>query len=242
MASAASRRAARSGCTRTSAWRSRPGRRSTPRSRRSSTRSTTPTSCSAPRCVRASRTCDLTMEEFKVLIELHSGPRTHGSLSRDLEVSTGAMTNRLDKLEREGLVSRARDPSDRRGRAAVADRRRQRATRCLHRPWRPSRAQLLEGLTQTDKRRLNDLLGEAAGLAARRAGRLSGDTDAASVPLRSRPSRRRAHVRSRRRSTGSRSARRSPTAHRARAPGSGAGRTRRPTRSATRAPRTPRPA
>ena len=33
---------------------------------------------------------------------LQPGPRTHGSLCRQLEVSTGAMTNRLDKLEREG--------------------------------------------------------------------------------------------------------------------------------------------
>src|ERR1700722_17372558 len=57
----------------------------------------------------------LTVEEFKVLMALQPGPRTHGSLCRQLEVSTGAMTNRLDKLEREGLVTRARDPKDRRG-------------------------------------------------------------------------------------------------------------------------------
>jgi DNA-binding MarR family transcriptional regulator len=57
----------------------------------------------------------LTYEEFKVLISLHKGARSHGSLSRDLMVSTGAMTNRLDKLEERGLVRRERDPSDRRG-------------------------------------------------------------------------------------------------------------------------------
>jgi DNA-binding MarR family transcriptional regulator len=58
---------------------------------------------------------DLTHEEFKVLLALHGGKRSHGALSRELMVSTGAMTNRLDKLERAGLVERERDPADRRG-------------------------------------------------------------------------------------------------------------------------------
>lgn len=100
----------------------------------------------------------LTMEEFKVLMELRGGPQTHGALSKHLEVSTGAMTNRLDKLEREGLVSRARDPNDRRGvllslTAAGSERLDAYIDRGAHRE-----RQLLEGLTQTDKRRLNDLL------------------------------------------------------------------------------------
>ena len=100
----------------------------------------------------------LTMEEFKVLMELRSGPRTHGSLSRRLEVSTGAMTNRLDKLERDGLVTRARDPRDRRGvllslTEPGSERLGAYIDRGAHRERR-----LLEGLTATDKRRLNDLL------------------------------------------------------------------------------------
>lgn len=57
----------------------------------------------------------LTKEEWKVLMALHQSVRSHGWLCRDLEVSTGAMTNRLDKLERQGLVRRAPDPGDRRG-------------------------------------------------------------------------------------------------------------------------------
>ncbi len=57
----------------------------------------------------------LTKEEFKVLIGLHGGVRSHGSLCRDLMVSTGAMTNRLDKLEQRGFVRRMPDPNDRRG-------------------------------------------------------------------------------------------------------------------------------
>jgi DNA-binding MarR family transcriptional regulator len=57
----------------------------------------------------------LTKEEFKVLCALGSGRRSHGSLCSQLGVSTGAMTNRLDALERSGLLTRLRDPHDRRG-------------------------------------------------------------------------------------------------------------------------------
>jgi DNA-binding MarR family transcriptional regulator len=39
---------------------------------------------------------------------------TPGTLSSKLELSTGAMTNRLDRLESAGLVRRERDPDDRR--------------------------------------------------------------------------------------------------------------------------------
>jgi DNA-binding MarR family transcriptional regulator len=57
----------------------------------------------------------LTKEEWKVLMALHRSVRSHGWLCRDLDVSTGAMTNRLDKLERGGLILRVPDPEDRRG-------------------------------------------------------------------------------------------------------------------------------
>jgi DNA-binding MarR family transcriptional regulator len=58
---------------------------------------------------------DLTHQEFKVLLSLNRGTRSHGALCQEMMVSTGAMTNRLDKLEQSGLVKRERDPSDRRG-------------------------------------------------------------------------------------------------------------------------------
>ncbi|MGZ4186934.1 MAG: MarR family winged helix-turn-helix transcriptional regulator [Solirubrobacteraceae bacterium] len=57
----------------------------------------------------------LTKEEWKVIMALSRGVRSHGWLCRDLDVSTGAMTNRLDKLEARGLIKRAPDPDDRRG-------------------------------------------------------------------------------------------------------------------------------
>jgi DNA-binding MarR family transcriptional regulator len=100
----------------------------------------------------------LTKEEFKVLMQLHAGPQTHGALCRQLEVSTGAMTNRLDKLERAGLVSRSQDPNDRRGvlltlTEAGGERLDAYIDLGAHRE-----RQLLEGLSRTDKRQLNELL------------------------------------------------------------------------------------
>jgi len=42
-------------------------------------------------------------------------PRSAGKLAEVSDLSSGAMTNRLDRLEEAGLVRRLRDPSDRRG-------------------------------------------------------------------------------------------------------------------------------
>lgn len=41
--------------------------------------------------------------------------RTPGQLAADLNLSSGAMTNRLDRMERAGLIRRLPDPADRRG-------------------------------------------------------------------------------------------------------------------------------
>jgi len=57
--------------------------------------------------------------EFDVLATLRrSGPPyrlTPTALFTDLMLSSGAMTNRLDRLEQAGLIERMPDPSDRRG-------------------------------------------------------------------------------------------------------------------------------
>src|SRR2546422_1413894 len=57
--------------------------------------------------------------EFKLLVQLRlsepEGPLSPGGLGERLMLSSGAMTNRLDGLERAGLVARESDPQDRRG-------------------------------------------------------------------------------------------------------------------------------
>jgi DNA-binding MarR family transcriptional regulator len=61
----------------------------------------------------------LTFEEWEVLGSLRrAGPpfrRSAGELAERSELSSGAMTNRLDRLEKAGLVKRLADPDDRRG-------------------------------------------------------------------------------------------------------------------------------
>jgi DNA-binding MarR family transcriptional regulator len=61
---------------------------------------------------------DLTYGEWSTLCKLRRFPEqtsTPGELSTMLELSSGAMTNRIDQLENAGFVRRHRDPSDRRG-------------------------------------------------------------------------------------------------------------------------------
>ena len=61
----------------------------------------------------------LTPEDWHVLspLRLRSGDHcmSPGELADDLELSTGEMTSRVDRLEKLGLVRRAPDPDDRRG-------------------------------------------------------------------------------------------------------------------------------
>ena len=56
---------------------------------------------------------------FRLLGRLRSyGPpyqRSAGMLATELQLSSGAMTNRLDRMEKAGLIRRLPDPSDRRG-------------------------------------------------------------------------------------------------------------------------------
>lgn len=62
---------------------------------------------------------DLKMWEYDVLSALRRQGRPFRlpatELARESLLSSGAMTNRIDRLEKRGLVERQRDPEDRRG-------------------------------------------------------------------------------------------------------------------------------
>jgi len=62
---------------------------------------------------------DLDWSEYKLLSLLTREGEVYrsspGKLARIMELSSGAMTNRLDRLEQAGLVRRRPDPDDRRG-------------------------------------------------------------------------------------------------------------------------------
>jgi DNA-binding MarR family transcriptional regulator len=61
----------------------------------------------------------LSVEDWHVLspLRLRKEGRSSspGALARDLEISSGAMTSRLDRLEELGFIRRLPDPGDRRG-------------------------------------------------------------------------------------------------------------------------------
>ena len=61
----------------------------------------------------------LTLPDWQVLSTLRLSRQnlrsSPGDLADDLELSSGAMTSRLDRLEQAGLVRRLPDPEDRRG-------------------------------------------------------------------------------------------------------------------------------
>lgn len=84
--------------------------------------------------------------------------RSPGQLSEDLRISSGAMTNRLDRLEQAGLVRRLPDPDDRR--ALYVE-----LTEAGWRAWQDSvgaqaqkEALVAAALDEGEKQQLNDLL------------------------------------------------------------------------------------
>jgi DNA-binding MarR family transcriptional regulator len=62
---------------------------------------------------------DLDRHSYYLIMYLrkHGAPyrRTPGQLATDMRLSSGAMTNRLDRMEAAGLIRRLPDPNDRRG-------------------------------------------------------------------------------------------------------------------------------
>jgi DNA-binding MarR family transcriptional regulator len=104
----------------------------------------------------------LTYEEWDVLGALRrAGPpfrRSAGELAEISELSSGAMTNRLDRLESSGLVKRIADPDDRRGVLVEL-------TKVGEKKWRESagaeaarEALIGAALTDREKEQLNSLL------------------------------------------------------------------------------------
>ena len=102
---------------------------------------------------------DLTTQDFHLLGRLrYSGPATPGSLAKYAELSTGAMTSRLDKLEREGLVRRVPSPDDRRSVVVeLTDEGRAKYEQAVSVQGRKE-AFFASALTKADQKKLNDLL------------------------------------------------------------------------------------
>ncbi len=105
---------------------------------------------------------DLSHGEWRLMGHLrYSGPPYRGKpgkLGKHLGLSSGAMTNRLDNMERRGLIRRLDDPDDRRG--VIVE-----LTEAGQQLWAESvgaqaqkEALVASALDEDERRRLNDLL------------------------------------------------------------------------------------
>jgi DNA-binding MarR family transcriptional regulator len=84
--------------------------------------------------------------------------RSAGELAKRSDLSSGAMTNRLDQLEEEGLVRRLRDPDDRRGvLVELTEKGRKRHQEAIG-VQAKKEALLAEALSERDMEQLNALL------------------------------------------------------------------------------------
>jgi DNA-binding MarR family transcriptional regulator len=104
----------------------------------------------------------LTDGEWKVLnhLQLSKPPyrRSAGQLSKRAELSTGAMTNRLDRLEEAGLVRRVPDPDDRRGVLVELTKEGRKAWEKTLGLQAAKESLIADALTKDEQRQLNSLL------------------------------------------------------------------------------------
>jgi DNA-binding MarR family transcriptional regulator len=104
---------------------------------------------------------DLSSSDWKVLCSLRwkkPHRRSAGDLARIADLSSGAMTNRLDQLEEAGLVRRVRDPDDRRGVLVELTPKGRRLHQEAIGVQAEKEALLAEALTEREKAHLNELL------------------------------------------------------------------------------------
>ena len=100
--------------------------------------------------------------EFDVLAALRRAGRpyqlTPGALLRETMVTSGTMTNRVDRLVTKGLVERSPDPGDRRGVLVRLTSAGKRSVDGAFETLLASERDLLDGLAETDRTQLASLL------------------------------------------------------------------------------------
>lgn len=107
---------------------------------------------------------DLTLPGYGVLAALRRSGSPYAltptELSRATRLTTGAMTSRIDRLERDGLVERVRSPDDRRSVIVrLTPEGRARIDRALP-AWDAAAERVLARLGRAEARELHRLLGE----------------------------------------------------------------------------------
>jgi DNA-binding MarR family transcriptional regulator len=104
----------------------------------------------------------LSGESFDVLASLRRSGVPHAltptELYREMMLSSGAMTNRFDRLEEQGLVQREPDPADRRGTLVKLTAKGKTLIDKALVEHAANEGRLLGALSQTDRARLSALL------------------------------------------------------------------------------------
>ncbi len=110
---------------------------------------------------------DLDFAGFDVVLTLRRQGKgktlSPSELAKDMMLSTSAMTNRLDRLEKRGLIKRMMDPNDRRGlKVALTDDGLALADEMVVTHVKTEEA-MLSGLTKTERDQLRALLVKVCG-------------------------------------------------------------------------------
>jgi DNA-binding MarR family transcriptional regulator len=101
----------------------------------------------------------LSWADWKMLSALiRKSPRSAGKLAEITELSSGAMTNRLDRLEESGIVRRLADPDDRRGVLVELTAKGKRAYHAAAGEAAAKEALITSALNKREKGELNSLL------------------------------------------------------------------------------------
>jgi len=112
---------------------------------------------------------DLDLAGFDVLLTLRRNGREQAlspsALAKDMMLSTSAMTNRLDRLEKRGLIARRTDPDDRRGLQIMLTDEGFALIDGLVESHVETEARMLAALSQAERAMLRELLGKIGGAA-----------------------------------------------------------------------------
>jgi DNA-binding MarR family transcriptional regulator len=105
---------------------------------------------------------DLNLSDWHVLTALRWAGKPYrrkaGELARRVDLTSGAMTSRLDALEKQGLVRRLRDPADRRSVVVELTDKGRRTHEQAMGIQAQKEALIAEALTEREKQQLNALL------------------------------------------------------------------------------------
>ena len=119
----------------------------------------------------------VSLAEMQALDHLHeAGGLTPGALGQRLQLTSGAVTALIDRLQRRGLVERTAHPTDGRSTLVRLTERTQRFAREAYEPFVRDVDRAARGLTAAESEAVTRFMGEAAEIAAAHAARQSAES------------------------------------------------------------------